>query len=186
MKVSSRFIYLSPTLVFLALIVMMMVTFTKSFIKVSHQLPVSNRMCFLSSAKSMTGRHRPFRQKDRIIMSTTAANLQKEVRKTGSFLASLPDVHPSATHFRRAMRSTRDIKVDSEIKNIRNANRKHSAQVIDTLMQALTKPITEMLNTYQKQLKRLHPFEVNILRPFWLPFPFLLIDIRKICHHYLA
>lgn len=45
------------------------------------------------------------------------------VKKTGAFVSKLPEVYPSSIHFKRAMRRTREIKIDSNIKNLRNANR---------------------------------------------------------------
>ncbi len=36
------------------------------------------------------------------------------------------------------------MKYDENIKNERNKNRKHTAQSLDTMMQGLTKPITEV------------------------------------------
>jgi len=45
------------------------------------------------------------------------------VKKTGAFVSKLPEIYPSPIHFKRAMRRTREIKIDSNIKNLRNANR---------------------------------------------------------------
>ena len=53
-------------------------------------------------------------------------NIDKQhllVKKTGAFVSKLPEVYPSPIHFKRAMRRTREIKIDSNIKNLRNANR---------------------------------------------------------------
>ena len=82
------------------------------------------------------------------------------------------------------------VKYDENIKNERNKSRKFTAQTIDTLMQGLTKPLTEVhnpnihihqkkndffmitlvctylylqtLNAYKSLFKSLHPFEATV------------------------
>lgn len=83
------------------------------------------------------------------------------VQKTGDFFQQLPEIYPSDFYFKKALKQARTIKIDSSIKNVRNANRKHAAQVMDGLMKALTVPITNVLNIYKKDIKRLHPYEVK-------------------------
>lgn len=55
--------------------------------------------------------------------NNNADKQQLLVKKTGAFVSKLPEVYPSPIHFKRAMRRTREIKIDSNIKNLRNANR---------------------------------------------------------------
>lgn len=55
--------------------------------------------------------------------NTDKQQQQLLVKKTGAFVSKLPEVYPSPIHFKRAMRRTREIKIDSNIKNLRNANR---------------------------------------------------------------
>ena len=55
--------------------------------------------------------------------NNTDKQQQQLVKKTGAFVSKLPEVYPSPIHFKRAMRRTREIKIDSNIKNLRNANR---------------------------------------------------------------
>lgn len=55
--------------------------------------------------------------------NNTDKQQQLLVKKTGAFVSKLPEVYPSPIHFKRAMRRTREIKIDSNIKNLRNANR---------------------------------------------------------------
>jgi hypothetical protein len=57
------------------------------------------------------------------INNNTDKQQQLLVKKTGAFVSKLPEVYPSPIHFKRAMRRTREIKIDSNIKNLRNANR---------------------------------------------------------------
>jgi hypothetical protein len=79
--------------------------------------------------------------------------------KLGSFVAQFPDIYPALQHLKNASRVLPLVKVDLHIKNIRNAQRKHSAQSIDTLMKALTVPITKIISSYERGIKHLHPFE---------------------------
>jgi nucleolar GTP-binding protein len=81
---------------------------------------------------------------------------------TGAFKTNLPDVFVGQTHYRRALRSLVDVVPDRTMKNIRDKNRKYAAQSLDTLMKALTGPLTETLLAYKKTMKSLHPFEATV------------------------
>ena len=81
---------------------------------------------------------------------------------TGAFKTCLPDVFVSATHFKRALRNLETVKLDEKMKNARNQNRKFAAQTLDALMKGLTKPISELLSSYRKTFKILHPFEATV------------------------
>ena len=85
------------------------------------------------------------------------------ILKTGTFIHQLPEIYPSDVYFKKAIKKTREVKIDPTIKNLRNANRKHCAIVLDTLMKALTMPITHVLNIHKNEMKQLHPYEVCIL-----------------------
>lgn len=91
------------------------------------------------------------------------ASPTQSIQKTGGFFQQLPEIYPSDVYFKKALKKTREIKIDGTIKNIRNANRKHAAQVMDGLMKALTVPITKVLGIYKKDVRSLHPYEVIIL-----------------------
>lgn len=58
----------------------------------------------------------------------------EEVKSTGAFMTAWPVVHTGPTHFKRAWRQTKAITLNKTIKNVRNAQRAHSAQWIDALM----------------------------------------------------
>jgi hypothetical protein len=83
------------------------------------------------------------------------------IQKTGAFISQLPEVYPADIYFKKALKKTREIKIDPTIKNGRNANRKLAAQVMDALMKALTMPVTKVLDIYKKDMKNLHPYEVG-------------------------
>lgn len=94
---------------------------------------------------------------------TTALQAAKVVKSktTGAFKTNLPDTFPSQTHYKRALRALKLIKADYSVKNIRNQERKLTAQSMDALMKGLTVPISEILNAYTTTFRNLHPFEVN-------------------------
>ena len=83
------------------------------------------------------------------------------MKKTGAFKA-MPETFPSATHYKRALRALKLVKPDPNVKNIRNQNRKFTAISMDTLMKALTAPITEVLTHFTSTFKTLHPFEATV------------------------
>jgi hypothetical protein len=106
----------------------------------------------------------------------------KTVSKTGAFIKSWPNIYDAAHHYQRAHKITlAGIRLDPTIKNGRNQQRKFSAQFIDSLMQELTKPITEYMKLYTKGFRELHPFEVeyfwNIL--MFISFVKLLFLLRQ-------
>lgn len=82
-------------------------------------------------------------------------------KKTGAF-KTMPETFPSQTHYRRALRSLKQVKPDPNVKNIRNQNRKLTAVTMDALMKSLTMPITEVLNAFSTTFKALHPFEATV------------------------
>lgn len=83
-------------------------------------------------------------------------------QKTGAFKRCLPDIFPAETHFKRALRTLKDVRKDTSIKNLRNQQRKLAAQTFDKLMKSLTVPITVILNAYKKTLRELHPYEATV------------------------
>jgi hypothetical protein len=86
----------------------------------------------------------------------------KTVSRTGAFIKSWPNIYDATHHYQRAHKITlAGIRLDPTIKNGRNQQRKFSAQFIDSLMQELTKPITEYMKLYTKGFRELHPFEVT-------------------------
>jgi len=80
---------------------------------------------------------------------------------SGTFFRSLPNVYPGPIHYKRALKAQKAIKLDPNIKNIRNANRKFAAQSLDSMMKSLTVPITQLLNAYKTNIRKLHPYEVK-------------------------
>ena len=98
-----------------------------------------------------------FARTDTALMAVKAA----KSKTTGAFKTNLPDTFPSQTHYKRALRALKLIKADYSVKNIRNQERKLTAQSMDALMKGLTVPISEILTAYTTTFRNLHPFEVG-------------------------
>jgi hypothetical protein len=98
----------------------------------------------------------------------------------GSFFRSLPNVYPGPIHYKRASKSLKSIKLDPKIKNIRNANRKLAAQSLDSLMKSLTIPITQLLNAYKTNIRKLHPYEVNTITCNHLILQFIIYYSKQL------
>ena len=54
------------------------------------------------------------------------------------------------------------VKMDYSIKNVRNAHRKFAAVSLDALMKGLTVPLTNILDSYKRTLRTLHPYEATV------------------------
>jgi hypothetical protein len=89
--------------------------------------------------------------------STTAL---LESRKVGSFIRNLPQVHPADVHYNKAVKVLKRVKLDSNIKNLKNAHCKLAAQSMDELMKSLTVPLTQLLAVH-RQANKQHPYEVT-------------------------
>ena len=109
--------------------------------------------------------------------STTIKPMQSGIVKTGAFISQLPEIYPGDIYFKKALKKAREIKLDTSIKNLRNANRKLGAQFLDGLMKGLTVPITNVLHLYNKELKHIHPYEVN----YRLYYSFYCLFTPEIC-----
>ena len=62
----------------------------------------------------------------------------------------------------RAQKVAEWTKADKKVKNIRNRARKHGTETINTLMQQLCIPLRDIVNSYRRELRRLHPFEATV------------------------
>lgn len=51
------------------------------------------------------------------------------------------------------------VKNDMTVKNIRNRARKHGAESLNAMTQALCLPLRDVVDGYKRELRRLHPFE---------------------------
>lgn len=78
--------------------------------------------------------------------------------KTGG-LRRLPVVKPPQELVNKARKVVYRVRPDKEVKNIRNRARKHGAETLNALSQALCIPLRDTVNGYKSELRRLHPFE---------------------------
>lgn len=79
-------------------------------------------------------------------------------------LRLLQPLQPSAEILSGATRSTfHAIKEDPKIPNVRLRKRKQGAQTIDLLSQKLCKPLKDTVQTYNRELKYMHPFEKVVM-----------------------
>lgn len=68
-------------------------------------------------------------------------------------------VKPPQELVNRARKVARKVRPDKEVKNVRNRARKHGAETLNALSQALCIPLRDTVKGYKTELKRLHPFE---------------------------
>lgn len=59
----------------------------------------------------------------------------------------------------RASKVPRKVKADTNVKNARNRARKHGAETLNAMTQALCIPLRDLVKGYRTEWRRLHPFE---------------------------
>jgi nucleolar GTP-binding protein len=82
----------------------------------------------------------------------------RTIRNTGG-LRRLPVVKAPSELMARARKVAYRVKADKEITNARNRARKHGAETLNALTQALCVPLRDCVNGYKAEWRRLHPFE---------------------------
>ena len=80
------------------------------------------------------------------------------ISNTGG-LRRLPVIKSSYELMDRAKKVARKVKPDKEVKNVRNRARKHGAETLNALTQALCIPLRDCVRGYKSTWRRLHPFE---------------------------
>jgi nucleolar GTP-binding protein len=90
--------------------------------------------------------------------ATVTARTKPISGKTGG-LRRLPVVRPAGELLDKARKVPRTVKADAEMKNARNRSRKHGAETINALTQALCLPLRDIVKGYKSEWKKLHPFE---------------------------
>jgi len=84
---------------------------------------------------------------------------QKPMPANTGGLRRLPVVKSPVELIDRAKKATRKVRADKEVKNIRNRARKHGAETLNELSQALCIPLRDIVKGYKSEWRRLHPFE---------------------------
>jgi len=74
-------------------------------------------------------------------------------------LRRLPVVKAPKELMDKAKKSARIIAADTSVKNARNRARKHGAETINALSQALCIPLRDLVKGYKREWRQLHPFE---------------------------
>jgi len=74
-------------------------------------------------------------------------------------LRRLPVVKSPDELIDKAVRSVRKIKPDKTVKNVRARAKKHGAETLNGLSQALCIPLRDAVRGYKSEWRRLHPFE---------------------------
>jgi len=97
----------------------------------------------------------------------TKASTHKPKKKTESNtgrLRLLPPLNPATEILSRAQRLTAiEVKDDTKITNVRRRTQKRGAQTIDLLSQKLCAPLKTTVQTYQRELRTMHPFEKVVM-----------------------
>jgi hypothetical protein len=94
----------------------------------------------------------------------TSTRGKEVLTTTGAFKNILPEIHAGPTHYKRALKSLANVKIDESMRNVRNKQRKYCAQTLDAVMKGLTIPITKTLDAYKFIFTRVHPYEVLFQR----------------------
>lgn len=71
----------------------------------------------------------------------------------------MPVVKPPRELMDKARKVPLRVKNDMTVKNIRNRARKHGAESLNAMTQALCLPLRDVVDGYKRELRRLHPFE---------------------------
>jgi nucleolar GTP-binding protein len=103
-----------------------------------------------------------FHQKRFLFATATASEPPRSQKKKSSNtggLRRLPVVKAPNELVARARKTAYKVKADSNIKNARNRARKHGAETLNAMTQALCIPLRDLVNGYKTEWRRLHPFE---------------------------
>eukprot|EP00521_Asterionellopsis_glacialis_P006672 CAMPEP_0195287352 /NCGR_PEP_ID=MMETSP0707-20130614/4446_1 /TAXON_ID=33640 /ORGANISM="Asterionellopsis glacialis, Strain CCMP134" /LENGTH=456 /DNA_ID=CAMNT_0040347101 /DNA_START=24 /DNA_END=1394 /DNA_ORIENTATION=- len=90
--------------------------------------------------------------------TTKSAKSNGQNSNTGG-LRRLPVVKAPKELMDKAKKSARIIAADTSVKNARNRARKHGAETINALSQALCVPLRDLVKGYKREWRQLHPFE---------------------------
>lgn len=110
---------------------------------------VSNAAAATSSSSSLPSQK----------MKRSEASSQVATRKDTGGLRRLPVVKAPSELMSRAQKTARMVRADANVKNVRNRARKHGAETINALVQALCVPLRDCVDGYKAEWRRLHPFE---------------------------
>lgn len=109
-----------------------------------------------SSSSSLTSR---------AATNTAKINSSSSSKKSNTGrLRLLPPLQPACEILARASKQTYyEIKDDVSIVNVKRRTQKKGAQTIDLLAQKLCMPLREAVQTYERELRYMHPFETVVM-----------------------
>ena len=90
--------------------------------------------------------------------SQSQSQSQQKLSNTGG-LRRLPVVKSPKELMDKARKVPLRVKNDVTVKNVRNRARKHGAESLNAMTQALCIPLRDIVNGYKREWRRLHPFE---------------------------
>eukprot|EP01082_Thalassiosira_pseudonana_P001327 g1574.t1 g1574 contig10:2369176-2371107(+) len=129
--------------------------------------PLSASPSTSSSSLHMVSTERPVSASVSSTTNKTKASTHKPKKKTESNtgrLRLLPPLNPATEILSRAQRLTAiEVKDDTKITNVRRRTQKRGAQTIDLLSQKLCAPLKTTVQTYQRELRTMHPFEKVVM-----------------------
>lgn len=129
--------------------------------------PLSASPSTSSSSLHMVSTERPVSTSVSSTTNKTKASTHKPKKKTESNtgrLRLLPPLNPATEILSRAQRLTAiEVKDDTKITNVRRRTQKRGAQTIDLLSQKLCAPLKTTVQTYQRELRTMHPFEKVVM-----------------------
>lgn len=99
----------------------------------------------------------------RATTTTNTKSISSKKSNTGR-LRLLPPLQPATEILARASRQTYyEIKDDATVANAKRRTQKKGAQTIDLLAQKLCAPLREAVQTYERELRYMHPFETVVM-----------------------
>lgn len=159
-----------------SLLLSSVVAFTKQQYKVfrilpthaKYSLPLPASLCFSTQSRQFGAASTALQQSSTPSEAATPsarspatydATTSKSVPNTGG-LRKLPVVKSPVELLNKAEKAPkRTVKNDPNIKNIRARTRKHGAEYLNALTQALCIPLRDVVDGYRREFRRLHPFE---------------------------
>lgn len=121
----------------------------------------SSSSVFVSAFQSRTSSVLAARHNRASLASSRLFSTQHQKQKlsnTGG-LRRLPVVKAPKELMDKARKVPLRVKNDMTVKNVRNRARKHGAESLNAMTQALCIPLRDIVNGYKQEWRRLHPFE---------------------------
>lgn len=123
------------------------------------QRPLASCRNHIILSESRIGSTTPAERSRALFSTRTSSKPRMSPSSNTGGLRRLPVVNPPQELVNRARKVVYKVRPDKEIKNIRTRARKHGAETLNALSQALCIPMRDTVDGYKRELRRLHPFE---------------------------